>query len=45
MIAPNDNAARMSHTVVKRLAMPPRENSWSIAGTPLTLTKPVAMEA
>ena len=30
-------------TVVSRLAIPPRENSWSIASSPVLLTKPVAI--
>ena len=41
--AANESAARTSHTVVRRLDMPPREKSWSIAALPLLLTKPVAI--
>ena len=45
MIAANDSAARTSQTVVSRLAIPPREKSWSIAALPVLLTKPVAIAA
>jgi len=45
MIAANDSAASTSQIVVSRLAIPPRENSWSIAAFPLLLTKPVAIDA
>ena len=40
MIAANDSAARTSQIVVSRLAMPPREKSWSIAALPLLLDEP-----
>ncbi len=42
-IAANAIAASTSHTVVRRLAIPPRENSASIGSIPLLLTKPVAI--
>jgi hypothetical protein len=37
-IAANDKAARTSQTVVSKLAIPPREKSWSIPEKPVLLT-------
>jgi hypothetical protein len=31
--------------VVRRLAIPPREKSWSITGKPVLLTYPLAIES
>ena len=45
MIAANDSAASTSHTVVRRLAIPPRENNWSTVAFPVLLTNPFAIAA
>jgi hypothetical protein len=37
-MAANDSAASTSQTVVRRLAIPPREKSWSIVANPVVLT-------
>ena len=41
--AANDRAPSTSHTVVSRLAIPPRENNSSMTSFPVLLTNPVAM--
>ena len=43
MTAAKDSAPSTSQTVVSMLAIPPRENSSSIASLPVLLTKPVAI--
>ena len=43
--APKDSAPRISQIVVKNPAIPPRENSVSIASFPVLLTNPVAIAA